>query len=195
MSRRQFSIFVIICGFIFAKMIVYIVEKYDKDGVKSITETMSTFLGKVLTALIVILLSMLVYKGKINDEFVNTASYPVDASTYILENIDIENMKLFNEYNYGSYLLFRGIPVFIDSRADLYAPEFNKEGNEEGRDIFSDYMNISGISTYYEDKFEKYDITHIIIGKKSKLNMFLSRSDNYKQLYSDDNFVVYARLK
>ncbi len=194
MSRRQFSIFVIICGFIFAKMIVYIVEKYDKDGVKSITETMSTFLGKVLTALIVILLSMLVYKEKINDEFVNTASYPVDASTYILENIDIENMKLFNEYNYGSYLLFRGIPVFIDSRADLYAPEFNKEGNEEGKDIFSDYMNISSISTYYEDKFEKYDITHIIIGKKSKLNMFLSRSDNYEQLYSDDNFVVYARL-
>ena len=49
-------------------------------------------------------------------------------------------------------------------------------------------------STYYENKMEEYDITHVIIGKKAKLNMFLSRDDNYKQLYSDDNFVIYERL-
>lgn len=36
-------------------------------------------------------------------------------------------MKIYNEYNYGSYLLFRGIPVFVDSRADLYTPQFNGE--------------------------------------------------------------------
>ena len=194
MSRRQFSVFVIICGFIFAKMAVYLVEKYDKNGIKNLTETMTTLFGKILTILIAILLSILVYKGKINSQFVNKASYPVDAATYILENVDIENMKIFNEYNYGSYLLFRGIPVFVDSRADLYAPEFNKGNNEEGRDIFSDYINTSNISAYYEDKFEKYDITHVILTKKSKLNMFLSRNSNYKQLYSDDYFVFYARL-
>ena len=194
MSRRQFSIFVIICGFIFAKMVVYILEKYDKNGTKNLIETMTTFLGKALTVLIIILLSLLLYKEKVGDKFVNTASYPVDAANYILENIDIQNMKLFNEYNYGSYLLFRGIPVFIDSRADLYAPEFNKGNNETGRDIFSDYINTSNISAYYEDKFNKYDITHVIIGKNSKLNMFLSRDDNYKELYSDDHFIIYDRL-
>ena len=155
---------------------------------------MTSFLGKTLTLLVVILLSVLIYKPKVGDKFVNTSSYPVDASTYILENIDTENMKLFNEYNYGSYLLFRGIPVFIDSRADLYAPEFNKGNNEEGRDIFSDYINTSNISSYYESQFDKYDITHVIIGKKSKLNMLLSKDSNYKQLYSDNNFVVYDRL-
>ena len=194
MSRRQFSIFVIICGFIFAKMVAYLVEKYDKKGVQSLMQYMTSFLGKTLTLLVVILLSVLIYKPKVGDKFVNTSSYPVDASTYILENIDTENMKLFNEYNYGSYLLFRGIPVFIDSRADLYAPEFNKGNNEEGRDIFSDYINTSNISSYYESQFDKYDITHVIIGKKSKLNMLLSKDSNYKQLYSDNNFVVYDRL-
>ena len=95
-------------------------------------------------------------------------------------------------------MLFRGIPVFIDSRAELYTPEFNgtkdENGEYEGRDIFSDYINVSNISTYYEDKFEKYDITHVITGKKTKLNMFLSRDDNYKQLYTDDYFVIYERL-
>ena len=138
------------------------------------------------------------YRDKIDDEFVSTSSYPVEASNYILENLDLQNMKLFNEYNYGSYLLYRGIPVFIDSRADLYAPEFNgtlgEDGKYEGRDIFSDYINVSTISTYYEDKFEQYGITHVITGKNTKLNMFLSRDEHYIELYSDDNFVIYKRM-
>ena len=140
----------------------------------------------------------MIYKDKIKAPIVNESSYPVEACNYILENIDIENMRIFNEYNYGSYMLYRGIPVFIDSRADLYTPEFNGTKNEkgkyEGRDIFSDYINISNISTYYENKFEQYGITHVLIRKNSKLNMFLSREpDKYIKLYSDDNFVLYER--
>ena len=198
MSRRQTSMFVIICGFIFAKLITALIEKYDKKGTNVVMEFMTTILGKILTILIVVLLSVVMYRGKEDDHFVNESSYPVQASDYILENLDVNNIRLFNEYNYGSYLLFRGIPVFIDSRADLYSPEFNGTKNEdgewEGRDIFSDYINVSSISTYYENKMEEYDITHVILGKKTKLNMFLSRDDNYKQLYSDDYFVVYERL-
>ncbi len=69
-------------------------------------------------------------------------------------------------------MLYRGIPIFIDSRADLYAPEFNgtkmKRGKWEGRDIFSDYINVSNISTYYEDKMVKYDITHVLLLVKTQ---------------------------
>lgn len=198
MSRRQAALFAIICGIIFAKLVASLVEKYDKKGTETVVNFMTTILGRIFTILIVILLSIVMYRGKEDDNYVNSASYPVEASDYILANLDINNIRLFNEYNYGSYLLFRGIPVFIDSRADLYSPEFNGTKNEdgeiEGRDIFSDFMNISSISTYYENKMEEYDITHVIIGKKAKLNMFLSRDDNYKQLYSDDNFVIYERL-
>ena len=198
MSRRQTALFAIICGFIFAKLVAQLIDKYDKKGTKAVVEFMTTILGKILTLLIVILLSFFMYRGKEKNHFVNENSYPVEASNYILQNLDIENIRLFNEYNYGSYLLFRGIPVFIDSRADLYAPEFNgtknEEGKWEGRDIFSDYINVSNISTYYEDKMEEYDITHVITGKKTKLNMFLSRDENYKELYSDNSFVVYERL-
>ena len=87
-------------------------------------------------------------------------------------------------------MLFKGVPVFIDSRADLYAPEFNGKN-----DIFSDFLNISNIGTYYEDKFDEYGITHVIVYKNAKLNMFISRNSNYLQLYSDDSFCIYERLK
>ena len=198
MSRRQTALFVIICGFIFAKLITELLEKYDKKGTSLVVEFITTILGKILTILIVVLLSIMMFRGKEKDHFVNENSYPIEACNYILENLDVQNIKLFNEYNYGSYLLYRGIPVFIDSRADLYAPEFNGQKNEEGkwegRDIFSDYINVSNISTYYENKMQEYDITHVIIGKKTKLNMFLSRDGGYEELYSDDNFVVYKRV-
>lgn len=198
MTRRQASMFVIVCGFIFAKMSANFLRKYDKDGTDKVIKIMTSLLGKIFTVLLVILLSFIMYKGKINNEFVNSSSYPVKAADYILEELDINNMRLFNEYNYGSYLLYREIPVFIDSRADLYAPEFNgkknADGKYDGRDIFSDYINTSNITKYYEETFEKYKITHVILKTNTKLNMLISRDENYKELYKDNSFVIYERL-
>lgn len=197
MSRRQISMFVIVCGFIFEKLIVSLINKYDKIGSDKVITGMTSLLGKIITILVVILIGIYFYRDKIDDQIVNKEVYPVAACDYIIENLDLDTMKIYNEYNYGSYLLYRGIPVFIDSRADLYTPEFNgvkgEDGKYKGRDIFSDYINISNISTYYEDKFESYGITHVIVKRNSKLNMLLSRNDKYKQLYVDKSYVIYER--
>ena len=197
MSRRQISLFVLICGFVFAKLLVELINKYDKGGTEQAVKAITSIWGKIIAILLAFLVSFSIYKGKINSPIVSTSSYPVEACNYILENLDIEDIHIFNEYNYGSYMLYRGIPVFIDSRADLYTPQFNgtkgQDGKYVGRDIFTDYLNISNIGTYYENKFEDYDITHLLIRKNSKLNMFISRDDNYKELYSDDNFILYER--
>jgi len=194
MSRRQVSMLVLIGGFIFAKWLNYLFTKYDPDGTKKIMNLMNTLLGKVITLSIIVLICVCFIKPKLDDKFINDKKYPVEASNWMLENLNLENMRLYNEYNYGSYLLLRGIPVFIDSRADLYAPEFNKtDSQDEGRNIFSDYISVSTISSYYETKFEKYDITHVILLNNTKLNMFISRDENYKQIYKDDYFVIYER--
>ena len=199
MSRRQVSLFVLVGSFVFANLLVALIDKYDKGGTEQAVNAITSIWGKAITILLSLLVCFSIYKGKINSPIVSTSSYPVAACDYILENVDIENMRIFNEYNYGSYLLYRGIPVFIDSRADLYTPEFNgiknEDGEYEGNDIFSDYINTTNISTYYENTFNKYDITHVLIRKNSKLNMFLSRDrEHYKKLYSDDNFVFYVRV-
>ena len=196
MSQRQMSMFYIIGGFVVTRLIVAICDKYDKEGTKMVIKFIVSLPGKILLLGFIAVLSLYFLRQVRNDEFINDYSYPVAAADYILENLDVNNIKLYNEYNYGSYLIFRGIPVFIDSRADLYAPEFNKKGfeNGEGKDIFSDYINISSIGTYYETKFEQYGITHLIMYKNAKLNMFISRDENYNEIYSDDRFVIYERL-
>lgn len=195
MTRRQASMFVLFGSAIVAKMIADLFEKYDKNGTKEFQKIMISGLGTVATVLVIALFMIIEIKGKINDKYVDEKSYPVAASKFIKENLNVSEIRLFNEYNYGSYLLYEEIPVFIDSRADLYAPEFNKrEGEPEGTDIFSDYINTSTIAKYYEKTFEQYDITHIILYKSSKLNMLISKEpDNYKEIYSDDKFIIYER--
>ena len=158
------------------------------------------FAGSCLGACVIILTFALVsidmLKDIVDDPYVDSGTYPVEASDWILENLDYKNIKLYNEYNYGSYLLFRGIPVFIDSRADLYAPEFNRdlENDETGRDIFSDALNIAGIAYNYKDAFEKYGVTHVISYSDSKLVMLLSDDSEYKKLYDDDRFTIFERV-
>ena len=198
MSRRQISMFIIIAFFIFEKLFKQLVDKYASDIGKKIKRFSFNILGKIVILCVIILFAWSLYKPMRNDDYIDTVNYPKGACDWIIENLDYKNIKLFNEYNYGSYLIYRGIPVFIDSRADLYAPEFNgtkdSSGKYSGRNIFGDYINTSNISVYYETKMEKYDISHVICYNDCKLNMFLSRDDNYRQLYKDKKFVVYERV-
>ena len=191
-SRRQVTMFCIIGVLVVNKMICGILELYTKDGLEKAFKIVTTKVGYVLMILVMLLLSYHFYEPKEDDEYISESDYPVQACDYILENIDLENARFYNEYNYGSYMIFRGIPVFIDSRADLYAPEFS--GKDD--DIFMDFINTSSIGKFYEDIFEKYGITHVITYKNSKMNMIIKKTEdpNYLQLYEDNYFTVYERL-
>ena len=189
-TRRQFSMFVLICTIILNRLLCSMINKYDPEGCKKLIKRMTGILGMIITINLVLAISITNYKPKMKDKFVDETSYPVMAADYILNNLDIENIKLYNEYNYGSYLLFRGIPVFIDSRADLYSPEFN-----EGVDIFNDYLNLAGLSIdNVEEVLDKYGITHLIMYKDAKLRTFIKQDkEKYEQLYEDDHFCIYER--
>ena len=191
-SRRQVSMFAIAGSVILNRLIMNLANIYDKEMPKRALETITKKVGILVITALTLGLSIYFAKDKLDDEYIDETAYPVAACDYILENIDLGTARFYNEYNYGSYMLFRGIPVFIDSRADLYSPEFsNKE-----EDIFSDFIDTSGIGKFYEDIFEKYQITHVITYENSKMNMIITKTKdpNYKELYKDDYFVVYERL-
>lgn len=192
MTRRQQSIFVLIGSVILTRLIINMIKCYKEEELIEIEKVTKNTLVAITLSILMILVSYIEIKPKLDDTYVDEQSYPVAACDYIIENIDLENSKFYNEYNYGSYMLFRGIPVFIDSRADLYAPEFN--GKNE--DIFMDFINTSSIGVFYEDTFEKYGITHVITYENSKMNMIITKTNDphYKQLYNDDYFVIYERI-
>ena len=192
-TKRQVTMFALICSLILNRMIVDLIKVYTKQDVEIIVEKLTKVIPIIIMSVLMIGFSYNEVKDKFDDKFIDESTYPVQACDYILENIDLGKARFYNEYNYGSYLLFRGIPVFIDSRADLYAPEFN--GKKD--DIFIDFINTSNIGEFYEDTFEKYNITHVICYENSKMNMIIEKTNDphYKQLYKDDYFVVYERLQ
>lgn len=193
-TKRQATMFVLIGAFILNRLIMEIVKIYNsEEEIEKLTKVLTTIKGVLILSIVMLTFSYFMAKDKVKDQYVNEADYPVQACNYIIENIDLSTAKFYNEYNYGSYMLYRGIPVFIDSRADLYAPEFS--GKKE--DIFSDFIDTSNIGTFYEDTMEKYGITHVINYKNSKMNMIITetKDKNYKELYSDDYFVIYERVK
>lgn len=189
-TRRQFSMFTLVCIVILNRLINALINKYDPEGCKKAINKLTTITGMIVTICLVLTISIVQYKPKIDHDFIDEGSYPVEAATYILENLDVNSIKLYNEYNYGSYLLFRGIPVFIDSRADLYAPEFNP-----GVTVFDDYMDLSGVNIdNIEEKLDEYGITHMLMYKTSKLRRFVEQdTEKYSLLYEDDNFCLFQR--
>ncbi len=198
MTRRQVSMLVLFGGTVIASMLANLIEMYDKTGTEDFMRYATSALGEILTVLLVFIVSIGMYKKNINVEYISKSSYPIEAVNWIKENLDYKNIKMFNDYNYGSYMLMNDVPVFIDSRCDLYTPEFNGTYNKdekkyEGQDIFTDYINISNISTWYDTKFEEYGITHVICKANSKLKMLLQRDEKYKELYKDSNFIIYER--
>lgn len=132
----------------------------------------------ILTIILLILTGLFIYFNK-DEKYYSKEDYPIQATNFILNNLDYKNIKLLNEYNYGSYLLFYDIPVFIDSRADLYTKEFNHK-----QDIFQDYMDKD-----YNCIIKKYNITHIISQKDSNLYSFI-KNHNYNIIYEDKYFIV-----
>ncbi len=192
-TRRQTSMFVLIGSVVLTRLIVDLIKRYTKNGLEEVEKAVRHIGVVIALTALMLCISLDAIQPKFDAEYVNSSAYPVAACDYILENIDLEGVRFYNEYNYGSYMLFRGIPVFIDSRADLYAPEFSGKKDE---DIFSDFINTSSISKFYEETFEKYNITHLLISKKSKTNMIISKTEDikYKELYSDDNFIIYERI-
>lgn len=190
MSRRQSSMLYFVAILVINKIICQLIEMYDKDGVKEISKYLVSIIGRIVIYSIFAAFMVLSLKASKSEEIVSNKSYPIEATKFIKENLDVQKIKLFNEYNFGSYLLYEDVPVFIDSRADVYDPKFN--GWED--DIFRDFMNLTNACNDYEEKFKHYGITHLIIYKDSTLDKVLRLDTNYNELYKDEKFIIYQRL-
>ena len=188
-SMRHLSLLALIGTICFARLFTMFIENFGFN----VDDKVISFCCKKRIAIgcfiVMAIASSMLFYNQSTKEYIDTKAYPVEAVKYIKEHIDVNKMRIFNEYNFGSYLLFNDIPVFIDSRADLYTKQFS--GFDY--DIFDDY---SYIDSNYQEKFNFYNITHILLYKtNNSLYHSLSNNDNYKMLYEDDFFVLYERLK
>jgi hypothetical protein len=74
--------------------------------------------------------------------------YPAAAVDF-LEREGLTEQRGYNSYNWGGYLIWRGIPVFVDGRADVYGDDFLRE-----------YFRAFAVEQNWQQPLEDYDVSY-----------------------------------
>jgi hypothetical protein len=92
--------------------------------------------------------------------------------------------RVFNDYDFGGYLIYAGVPTFIDGRTELYGEKF-----------FVDHNAASGLMEP-ENLFrllDEYKIEATLMRTQSAATKLLEHIDGRKKIYSDDIATIHLR--
>jgi len=103
-----------------------------------------------------------------------------------LRAVEQANIKgpVLNSYGSGGYLIFSGIPVFIDGRADMYREELLRQYGEAMELRRSDSL---------DKVLAQYRITWTLLEADMPAVALLDRMPEWRRLYADKSVVVHAR--
>src|SRR5581483_7838286 len=110
-----------------------------------------------------------------------TTNSPV-AAVSELKKLNVE--RVFNDYDFGGYLIASGVAPFIDGRTELYGEKF-----------FVDHNAASGLMKP-ENLFrllEQYDIEATLLRTQSAATTLLDHVDGWQKVYSDDIATIHLR--
>lgn len=184
-SVRYVYLFILLGSYVLCDLLSQCSSKYIEKEMKFFE---SIVIHPLCIIFCVIIFSMFTFQNLQKSKNINYAEnilYPIEAVNYIKSNLDYKNIRIFNSYNYGSYLIFNDIPVFIDSRLDVYCSEFNNTN------IFFDYVKVFNGSINYKEVFEKYKFTHILLYNSELINTYIKDDSNYNLIYQDKYFSLY----
>jgi hypothetical protein len=113
-----------------------------------------------------------------------TRNYPVKALPY-LQKFRPDG-PVFNDCLWGGYLIWnaRQIPVFIDSRIDIY----------EYSGVFADYLDAIGIKNTL-GVLDKYHIRYVLFPRESPVAYLLMHTAGWKTDYQDETTVLLERFR
>ena len=188
LARRNQAFLYLIGTIPVVRLITNFFDTYDTEN---ILEKVNNFFSKnwvlgCTTIVIVIGLSSNMVT-RIREKYVNEKKYPVEAVNFIKENLDYINLRIYNSFNYGSYLELSGIPAFVDSRSEIFTEEFNNVT------ILKDWLETSRGNVNYNDTFAKYEIDYAIVEDKEIINTYISADENYEKVFDDETFSIYIK--
>ncbi len=106
--------------------------------------------------------------------------YPVAAVDF-LEAQGLSRARGFNNYSWGGYLIWRGLPVYADGRADVYG------------DFLFTFQQTNAARDGWEEPLEAFDVHYALIERDAVLGTVLRESDRWQLVYQDDVAAVFLR--
>jgi hypothetical protein len=124
-----------------------------------------------------------VYVDKViqNNDTAMATRYPVAAVNF-LEQEDWVARRGYNSYNWGGYLIWRGLSVFVDGRADVYGDEF----------MLYNLQTYQAQPTWHEP-LDEFEVEYVLVERDIPLTVLLAESDDWREAYSDDVAQIFVR--
>jgi hypothetical protein len=129
---------------------------------------------------IVLLVGTVAYASVVRFE-PHTRGSPVTA---VKELKKLNFSRVFNDYDFGGYLIANGVAPFIDGRTELYGEKF-----------FVDHNAASGLMKP-ENLFrllDQYDIEATLMRTQSAATTLLDHMDGWQKVYADDIATIHIR--
>lgn len=109
------------------------------------------------------------------------SNFPVRAVEY-LKTAKLAERRGLHQYHWGGYLIWSGIPVFIDGRADVYGDAF-----------LENYKGIIFNAETREDAFSRYNVDYVLMAQGHPLMNSLLQDKNWKLAYEDEVAFIFVR--
>jgi hypothetical protein len=137
--------------------------------------------GVLFAGLVIVLLAgTAVYASVVRFE-PHTRGSPVTA---VVELKKLNFSRVFNDYDFGGYLIANGVAPFIDGRTELYGEKF-----------FVDHNAASGLMKP-ENLFrllDEYKIEATLMRTQSAATTLLDHMDGWQKVYADDIATIHVR--
>jgi hypothetical protein len=91
--------------------------------------------------------------------------------------------RVLNELSFAGYLISRGIPVFIDGRAELYGEQFAL--------AYDRALRLADVDGLF-DLLKTYDIDAVLLTPEAPAASLLNRVPGWQRVYSDNNAILYV---
>ena len=93
--------------------------------------------------------------------------------------------RVFNDYDLGGYLVFAGVPTFIDGRTELFGGDFTARAYRAA--TLADLNDFVAL-------LDEYKIDATLLEPSVPAVALLDRLPGWKRLYADETAVVHMRL-
>lgn len=114
---------------------------------------------------------------------VRVDGYHAPISAFEAVPADLRDKPVLNSYGLGGYLIFKGVKVYIDGRADMYGDAFTKR-----------YLRIArGDAAALDKAIEEFGIEWMFLEKDAILAQRMAKKPGWRKLYGDKVAVVYVR--
>jgi hypothetical protein len=92
--------------------------------------------------------------------------------------------NVFNSYSFGGFLLFSGVPTFVDGRALPFGDAFLRR--------YFETVNVLDISAAFRT-LDEYNVSWAILNPAEPLGKALSQSPYWSRAYADNYAVIFTR--